>query len=228
MDDRRSSVHPLTGDEFLIELYLDFGPDYFGVPYPSANTIGFTSVIPDTYQKLDIFTTNLQERATTPQQKAVFNGLPSQIATDFDGTSALGLTSAGRYAVGFPPLSKFVYAMGFNSNAKFDFDPRDGIDADKLDFEALFTRELGRVLGFLSDVGAREMNPLPRRSEPGGSFFSLPTFWDWYRVRPGATMETFATALRPQLSGGEQIFFTGDLELPLSTGVRRATGKTMR
>ena len=52
-------------------------------------------------------------------------------------------------------------AIGLNSNYKFDFNPDDGIDADKLDFEAIAQHEIGHVLGLVSSVGEQERDGFP-------------------------------------------------------------------
>lgn len=43
-------------------------------------------------------------------------------------------------------------AIALNSRFKFDFDSGDGIDPDKLDFEAIALHEMGHVLGFAQPI----------------------------------------------------------------------------
>jgi uncharacterized protein (TIGR03437 family) len=105
-------------------------------------------------------------------------------------------------------------SIGFNSAFDFDFDPSDGIDSNKIDFDSSAVHEIGHVLGFTSNVGVREENT----SAPVSV-----TFWDLYRFRPGMSLSTFGTTQRILSSGGDQIFFDGGGELALSTG--RPDGK---
>ncbi len=216
------------GVEFAAAVAIDFGPNFFGQTYQSSNLIGNSligrlgSVWVVPYSQFYV------EQALNPHQNRIFAGLPYPIFTDIGQTPITRFTIPQRISIGFQVLPDDVeYKIGFNSAAKFDFDPSDGIDADKLDFEALALREFGRIVGFISNVGDREINLVPR-SGPIDYSYSYPTIWDLYRVRPGvtleddtfsgATVERYELATRLQLSGGEQIMFTGDLEVPLSTG----------
>jgi hypothetical protein len=99
--------------------------------------------------------------------------------------------------------------VAFNSNFQFDFDPGNGIDSDKIDFEAVAVHEIGHVLGFISKTGARELNSKAPID---------PTVWDLFRLRPSTPPDQFATAARVLSSGGEQMFTVAGVELPLSTG----------
>jgi hypothetical protein len=100
-------------------------------------------------------------------------------------------------------------AIGFNSAMNFDFDPSDGIDPGKYDFEGVATHEIGHVLGFVSAVGQRELN---------ANCDLAVTVWDLFRLRPGSSMGALTTANRILSSGGAQVFFEGNSELQLSTG----------
>lgn len=218
----------LLGGQFAVEVSLDFGPSFFGQTYNSDEVIGnsligrlgFVWVVP--------FAPLYANQATHPHQQRIFAGLPFPIFTDIGQTAVTRATIPQRLAIGFPATANAVEnKIGFNANAKFDFDASDGIDADKFDFEALALREFGRVLGFVSNVGDRELNLVPRPG-PTGFVYSYPTIWDLYRVYPGVTLEDdtsfgmtterYDVATRVQLSGREQMMFTGDLEVPLSTG----------
>jgi hypothetical protein len=91
-------------------------------------------------------------------------------------------------------------AIGFNSAINFDFDPSDGIDADKIDFDGVALHEMGHVLGFTSNLGVKELSPL--------SQVTVTTF-DLFRFRPGITSNGFSYTQRVLSSGGEQVFFAG-------------------
>jgi hypothetical protein len=109
-------------------------------------------------------------------------------------------------------------AIGFNSAFSYDFDPSDGIDADKLDFEAAAVHEIGHALGFITFMGNKEL--------PGQVNAALfPTPWDLFRLRPGGLVLTsLSNRQRAQVSGGEQVFFAGGEEFALSTGTVAGTG----
>jgi hypothetical protein len=150
------------------------------------------------------------------KQRALYWGLPPDPVIPTDpvkqpcpgiGFSHLGLVNSD--PTFDPPSYGPPPAIGFNSAMNFDFDASDGIDAGKYDFEAVVTHEIGHVLGFVSAVGQRELNP---------SCELAVTVWDIFRMRPGVTMGGLATLDRILSSGGAQVFFEGDSELQLSTG----------
>src|SRR5262249_33897066 len=91
----------------------------------------------------------------------------------------------------------------------------DGIDANKIDFDAVAVHEIGHVLGFDSNTGTRELDS----SAPVAV-----SIWDLFRFRPGVTLDTFTTAQRILSSGGSQDYFAGAGELALSTGRPDGTG----
>jgi uncharacterized protein (TIGR03437 family) len=204
---------------------VDFGNEWFGAPYQSTSIIslnelqraGFFPISTEIYE-------DMVARVSDPQQALIYKALPIPIKSE-QGDAGLVLWTA--------PVEQALLllstgrsgrqAFGFNAATKFDFDPSDGIDADKLDFEAAVWRELGRLFGFNSRVGASELDPTPLLSRDGPMSTVLQVV-DLYRFRPGVTMETFTAAPRVLRSGGEQVFFTGDLELPLSTGRPDGTG----
>ncbi|HEX5736365.1 MAG TPA: NF038122 family metalloprotease [Blastocatellia bacterium] len=211
----------LIRDPITIIIDVDFGPTRFGEPYPSASILGSTdsqevgsgSIYPNVRSRLIA-------QASNAQEAALYNALPAAtVPTDLGTTAgvfgptalfrALGLVdpvadpAAETDDFGDPP------SIGFNSSFSFDFDPNNGIDAGKTDFDAVAVHEIGHALGFTSNVGFRELEP---------AFPNFVSFLDLLRFRPGITTGTFATAPRIQSSGGVQLFFTGSSTLGLSTG----------
>src|SRR5262245_18909666 len=216
----------LIQNPITVVIDVDFGPTHFGKPFPE-NALGATDFQrkfgPTAYP---IIRNALIKSAGSPEEAAIYNALPAQLPTDVGPTTgmifhvaamrALGLfqsvadPDAEKATLGMPP------AIGFNSTEDFDFDPSDGIKAKRYDFTALATHEIGHALGFFSGVGLQELYP---DGPP-----QLPEVLDIFRFRPGVTSETFATAPRILSSGGEQIFFGGGAELPLSAGRPASTG----
>ncbi len=212
------------GQRFNVNVEVDFGSTHFGRAYSSPETVGVTLV--QFYGLIAVipYSQIFGPFSGTPQQIAIHRALPFPIGTEFGETVAVRWTEAvDKTLGGDEPSFLTSHRIAFNSAALFDFDPSDGVDADKLDFEALALRELGRVMGFVSEVGGRELNPLPLPG-PLGLIAAIPSVWDLYSFRPGVTMENFTMATRAQRSGGEQVFFTGDAELPLSTARSDGTG----
>ncbi len=207
---------------------VDYGPTFFGSPY-SPGTIGATGaqalvLSPGSYTGVRQALINT---AASSQQRAIYNSLPpNQLLTDLGPVAELRSVSPVLRAIGLldpiadpdaelsrigpPPI------IGFNSAFSFDFDASDGTDPDKIDFENAALHEIGHALGFVSDVGAKETAP--------GRVLG-PTIWDFFRFRPGGlNLGSITSVPRVQLAGGEQVFFTGDAEVGLSTSSNAGTG----
>ena len=215
----------LIQDRITVVIDVDYGPTNFGKPF-GEGIYGLTysqGYVPEGGYSL--VRNNLFYSASTPREAALYRLLPpQQLPTDLGATSAVVMPSALARALWLRPRVADPEAeqrygrppsIGFNSAIPVDFDPSDGIKAKRLDFTANALHEIGHALGFFSMVGERELDP--------GRLLA-PSLMDWFRFRPGITAETFATAPRIQSSGGEQVFFNGLSELPLSTGRIDRTG----
>jgi hypothetical protein len=203
-----------------IVIDVDFGPTYFGHAWPQfslGNSNAQELVRTDVYETVRV---RLIAAATDEQQLAIYNALPAgSIPTDLGPTTTMTGASANARAIGLlDPIAdpdgreKSLGSppeVAFNSKYNFDFDPSDGIDGDKVDFEAVAVHEIGHVLGFISRTGARELDSKAPIA---------PTLWDLFRLRPATPQEQFSTAARVLSSGGEQMFTVAGVELPLSTG----------
>ncbi len=203
---------------------VDFGPTRFGQPF-GPNVLGATSQTTlagpysDARHHLLVGAAGMAERSVyelLPRSDVpTDNGTTSDVVATHSQLRALGILQpiadpdAEASTIGPPPR------IGFNSAFAFDFNPADGIDSDKTDFDAVALHEIGHLLGFISQTGARELNP--------GNPVRL-SLWDLFRFRPGVTMSSFATAERILSSGGDQVFFAGGREIPLSTGRPDGTG----
>ncbi len=210
----------LIATPITITIDVDFGPTWFGEAFgatvlgeTSPQEIGDDSIYPDLRQALI-------EQASTPRETALYGGLPvASVPTDLGSTTFVIAPSATWRALGFisatadPAGEKAEFgdppATGFNSNFRYDFNPGDGIDPDKLDFNAIALHEIGHVLGFDSETGARELDA----SSP-----LAVSVWDLFRLRPGSTLDAFASVQRILSSGDPQVYFSGSSELALSTG----------
>ena len=199
---------------------VDFGLTRFGVPFNDPLILGATSVqgIGSTTNFPDV-RSRLVSHASSAAETTLYNALPTgTVNTDIGSTAgivaptalfrALGSLSAvadpaSEVTLGLPPR------IGFNSAFSFDFDPSDGVDSNKTDFDSVAVHEIGHALGFSSNTGSKELHA------------SDPTFLgvvDLFRFRPGTSLGTFPTANRILSSGGTQVFFAGGTELGLSTG----------
>lgn len=221
----------ITDTPMTIVVDVDFGPTYFGTPFP-ANVLGVTdsqTLFLDT--NYAFIRAHLIAAASSDEERALYERLPEgTVPTDIGSTRSIYAPSALLRALHFlPPEAKPKAehdrglgnppAIAVASSFAFDFDPSDGVDADKRNFEAVVLHELGHVLGFTSTVGSREQS---------ASFPVSLSVLDLFRFRPGVTLDGFGGANRIQSSGGEQVFFDGGGELPLSTGRQDATGGDMR
>jgi hypothetical protein len=199
---------------------IDFAPTWFGEPFPSG-VLGITNpqMLVGVLQYFSLLN-QLTCSSNDSHELSLYQALPqapAAVPTDLGDTWDILAPSAVYRTLGMinqdPNYDPEGYgpkpAIGFNSNVSFDFDPNDGIDAGKYDFEGMVSHEIGHVLGFVSAVGQRELNPQCDLAV---------TVWDLFRLRPGASMGTLATANRILSSGGAQVFFQGNSELQLSTG----------
>jgi hypothetical protein len=206
-----------------VVLDVDYGPTRFGQPYPSG-VLGSTRVqaVLRSGNYADVRAA-LVARASNREEAGIFNALPPDtLATDIGTTSSVYLPTPVMRALGLlQPVADpdneqgigSTPSIGFNSNFPFDFDPDNGVDGDKFDFDATAVHEIGHALGFVSTVGYQDISLFP----------VAPSIWDLFRLRPGATLDTFGSAERILSAGGEQHFFTG-AGVPLSTGRPDHTG----
>jgi len=200
---------------------IDYGPNCFGSP-ASPDLAGVTNaqILYGEGHYLE-FLEHLLDHASTPEELELYYRMPQPaLPTDLGDTSNVQVPSAVFRAVGLidrhatddynPPLYGPRPSIWINSTSPYDFDYTDGIDDGMFDFDAVVSREMGRVLGFYSTVGLVEEHPdCPVAASS----------MDMFRVPPSANLESFSTVQRILTAGGNHFFFMGVTEeLPLSTG----------
>jgi hypothetical protein len=217
----------LVSSSITVIINVDFGPTRFGQDYPSG-VLGSTSsqiVVRPGSGNYEAVRTALVSSGLDAERAMVYGTLPAgQLPSDIGPVTSVVAPSANFRALGLlppvaNPVNEFflgsVPAIGFNSEFDFDFNPADGIDGSSYDFDAVAVHEIGHALGFISNVGARELNP---------SALVAVSMWDMFRFRPGTTLGTLGTASRILSSGGEHRYFVGTQDLGLSTGRADHTG----
>jgi hypothetical protein len=210
-----------------IVIDVDFGPNRFGSGAYPPNVLGSTD--PQLAAGSIAYPgvrAALLTSAANAQETSLYNSLPAAaVPTDIGSTPeihtpvatfrALGLLNAVANPTGEQSQLGNPPSIGFNSAFSFDFDPSDGIDSDKFDFDAVATHEIGHALGFTSETGNTELTP----TDPLGV-----SVWDLYRFRPGVGSSAFTTGQRIESSGGSQVYYAGAGELGLSTGRPNGSG----
>jgi hypothetical protein len=203
---------------------VDFGPTLFGEPFGSG-VVGFA--FPDDRVSAEGAYAELRRQliahADDHAEAAVLAALPEEeIPTDLGPTTRYQAPSALLRVLGLLPAvaspADPAPAIGFNSAYAYDFDPSDGVGANRTDFEGIVVHEIGHMLGFVSKVGDLEL----------GATVHAPAVLDLFRFRPGVTMDTFSTAPRIVSSGGRQVYFAGGEALELSTGRDDGSGGDRR
>ena len=217
----------LISTPITVVLEVDYGTQFFGQDYPSANILGQTGSASQ-ISPLSAVRDSLAGSAAAVDEAVLYNALPSvSLPIEHGGTtgsvSNVRMTFPSARALGLranitnPDTAPSDARIGFNSTTptgapRFDFNPEDGIDSDKTDFDAVTVHEIGHALGFTSSSGG-ETTPVNL------------SLWDVFRFRPGmAGLGTLATAPRVMSAGDDQVFFNnrmstfGTQELALSTG----------
>jgi hypothetical protein len=216
----------LISTPITIVIDVDFGPTFFGQPFPPF-VLGSTDTQPLIGGGIYSFVRDgLIFGASNPRERLLYPLFPADtITTDIGETDIMVSPSADFRALGLidpvaDPDGELPFfgpppAIGFNSGFPLDFNPNDGIDQDKLDFDAIATHEIGHALGFASDVGLSELFP---------GFPAAPTVLDLFRFRPNVNLPSFRAEERILSSGGAQVFFALGSELAFSTGRPDGTG----
>ncbi|MEW6212664.1 MAG: NF038122 family metalloprotease, partial [Acidobacteriota bacterium] len=211
----------VVSTQMTVIIDIDYGPNCFGTPAPS-DLAGATNtqLLYGEGHYLELLE-HLLNGASTPEELELYYRMPQPTVPTDQGDTFNTLAPSPVYrAVGLidrhatddynPPLYGPRPSIWINSSLPYDFDFTNGIDDDKYDFDAVVSREMGRVLGYYSAVGLLEANP----DDPLAI-----SAWDLFRVPPSTTLDSFSTVERILTSGGNHFFFMGGTEeLPLSTG----------
>ena len=91
---------------------------------------------------------------TAQNPDGAFSSKPYLDKNGSANNTTLYYTTANGKALGLlsPHGTRNDATIEFNSDFKFDFNPKDGVDADKRDFVGAAAHELGHALGFVSGV----------------------------------------------------------------------------
>ncbi|WP_256077411.1 NF038122 family metalloprotease [Massilia sp. YIM B04103] len=106
-----------------------------------------------------------------------------------DNNRTLFLTQAQAKALKLPVAPQTVTGcigacdgfIQFSSNFKFDFNPRNGIDADAFDFVGVASHEIGHTLGFISGVDILDNNAPPHNGPFDDNEFTYVSGLDMFR-----------------------------------------------
>ena len=205
----------IIANPISIILDVDYGPNRFGSAYPQG-VLGSTAAQSLLNQAgYPGARTRLLAGASSDQERTLYESLPTGslpttqgMTTRLTAPSAL-LRAVGEISANANPSAETSFgsppSIGFNSAFAFDFDPTNGIDAGKMDFDAVAVHEIGHALGFISRAGGSQV------SAPDASY------WDLFRFQSGVSMSTFSSAERILSRGGVPVFYAGGTELRLST-----------
>jgi hypothetical protein len=145
--------------------------------------------------------------------------LPSGFA--LDGNACL--TLADYHAMGYAGFEEYYDVdITFSDAFPFDYDPRNGVDWNKIDFEGVALHEIGHALGFDSQVDY--VDHVASQGQTAGDVWV--SAMDMFRFRTAdvsAGMD-FTNTPRMLSPGGAQSLFYGDGWAALSTGAYTGDG----
>ena len=142
---------------------------------------------------------------TSQNPDGAFSAKPYLDQNGSGNNTTLYFTTANGKALGLlaPHSKKNDATIEFNSDFKFDFNPKDGVDADKYDFVGVATHELGHALGFVSGVDDLDAADAPDEDVEG-----LMTPLDLFRFSHRSTQ--LKPGLRDWTDDGEVKYFSLD------------------
>ena len=139
--------------------------------------------------------------------------------------SGISTTKADLKALGFTDLDAMYGAsdatVTFNSRFSFDFDNRDGVATNSIDFETVAAHEIGHVLGFQSSVDVIDTTP-PHQIRIAA--LDLLRFADDAASDP-TTPANFTAFARDLVPGVEAVFDDTSVEYRMSTGRINGDGR---
>jgi hypothetical protein len=177
---------------------------------------------------------------SAPRADGTGVGLPLTRVLDADASannSAFSANTSLMKALGLAPTytgaNAAIQADGnvtFSTGFAWDFDPTNGIDADKFDFIGVAIHEIGHALGFRSGVDVYDGN-VPFTGNLGG--FALMSVWDVFRYsQQSAALGVNDWAIGGVLADGDAPYFSLDGgatvyngDAYLSTGRNRGDGR---
>jgi hypothetical protein len=180
-----------------VTVNIDYGANSPGGGAFGPNTLGSTGSQRTTIDYPG-FLTNLKAGSNGAAETAIYNALPASfVPTDVGNGAVVSVARSLARTLGLPvsTLPSADATIGFNNAFQFDFNPDDGIDANKTDFVAVAAHEIGHALGFSSNAGQ-------------GNTANVSAL-DVFRFRPGTTAGTFSSGNRIMSIGGTQVYFTG-------------------
>ncbi|MCE5278931.1 MAG: NF038122 family metalloprotease [Planctomycetaceae bacterium] len=134
----------------------------------------------------------------------------------------MSVTLANYHALGGTlDQGKLAGAVALSSDIAWDYNPADGIGAAQFDFVGLAMRQIGHVLGFMSDLDYIDAY-LAYTPD-----YTMPTPLDLFRFAAadaGSPTFDFTSAARYLTPGGSQVFYYGDGVAALSTGYYNGDG----
>ncbi|MCE5278932.1 MAG: NF038122 family metalloprotease [Planctomycetaceae bacterium] len=211
----------VLGDDVTIHLTLDLdstlGANVLGSTSSAKYYWGYTEI-------RDMMVANAGE-VNNAREAVLLPNLPTaaqfsaKVPTGWGLDGYMSFTLANYHALGGTELlTASDGTIKFSSNFAWDYDPSDGIDADKYDFVGVAMHEMGHALGFISHVDW--VDYMFTTTNPDYRFIE-PTPLDFFRFAAAdvaASGFDFTTTARYLAPGGEQVFYFGDGIAELSTG----------